>query len=74
MDEMRLKLSTKFMRGAAAKLIAMSIRNKYGYKVNIQINDLDIHVIDGDTSVSVNAEARLSSDEFKKIIKNIGLD
>lgn len=74
MDEMRIKLSTTFMRGIASKLISRSIYKKYGYKVNIQINDLDIWNIDGETSLKLNVEAKLKSDEFNKIMKNIKLD
>ena len=74
MDEMRVKLSTKFMRGVVAKLISMAISKKYGCKVDIQLNDLDIRFADGDTSISTNVDIKLNSDEFKKIIKSVGLD
>ena len=74
MDEMKVKLTTKFMRNIAAKAIAMFIKSKYGYKVDIQLNDLDISVVDGETNVSVNVEAKLDSKEFVKIVKSIGLD
>lgn len=74
MDEMRVKLSTKFMRGVVAKLISMAISKKYGCKVDIQLNDLDISFVDGDTNISTNVDIKLNSDEFKKIIKSVGLD
>lgn len=74
MDEMKVKLTTKFMRNMVAKLIAMAIRKKYGYKINIQLNDLDISVIDGETNISTNVEVKLNSQEFIKIVKNIGLE
>lgn len=74
MDEMKLKLSTKFMRGMVAKLIARFIYKKYGYKVNIQLNDLDISVIDGETSINTNVEIKLDSKEFMNIMKTIGSD
>lgn len=74
MDEMRLKLSTKFMKGIASKLIAKVIYKKFGYKVDIQINDIDIWNIDGDTSLKLNVEAKMKSDEFNKIIKGIDVD
>ena len=74
MDEMKVKLSTKFMRGLVSKLIAKAIYKKYGYKVNIQLNDLDVSVIDGDTKVSTNVEVTLDNKEFMKIIKSVGLD
>ena len=71
MDEMKLKLSTKFMRNVASKLIARSIYKKYGYKVNVHLNDLDIRMIDGETNISTNLDIKLDSDEFMKIMKSI---
>lgn len=71
MDEMKLKLSTRFMRGVASKLIARLIYKKLGYKVDIQINDLDVNVIDGDTNINTNVEIKLKSEEFMKIMKDI---
>ena len=62
MDEMRVKLSTRFMRNIVSKLIAKAIYKKYGYKVNIQLNELDAFVVDGDATVKLNVEARLKSD------------
>lgn len=72
MDEMKLKLSTKFMRGLVSKLIARAVYKKTGCKVDIQLNDLDISVIDGETSISTNVEVKLNSNEFMKIMKSIG--
>lgn len=74
MDEMRIKLSTSFMRGIVSKLIARSIYKKYGYKVNIKLEDLDVWVIDGDTTVKLNVEAKLKSEDFKSIMKTIDQD
>ena len=74
MDEMKLKLSTKFMRGIVAKLIAKAIYKKIGYKVDIQLNDLDVSIIDGETKICTNVELKCNSDEFTKIMKSIGMD
>lgn len=74
MDEMKLKLSTKFMRNLVSKLISRTIYKKYGYKVDIQLNDLDVNIIDGETKISTNVEVKLESKEFMNIMKNIGLD
>ena len=73
-DEMKVKLSTKFMRNLVAKLISKFIYKKYGYKVDIQLDDLDIRFIDGDTKIKTNVELSIDSNEFKKIIKEVGLD
>lgn len=74
MDEMRLKLSTRFMRNIVAKLIARMIYKKTGYKVDIHLNELDINVVDGDTRVSASVEAKINSSEFMKIMKKVGLE
>ena len=71
MDEIKLKLTTKFMRGIVSKLIERSIYKKYGYRVNIQLNDLDISVVDGETTINTNVEAKISSEEFKKMMTKL---
>lgn len=71
MDEMKLKLSTKFMRGLVAKLVSKIIYKKLGYKIDIQLNDLDVSVINGETKILVNAEVKCNSNEFMKIMKTI---
>lgn len=71
MDEMRIKLGTNFMKGIVSKLISKYIFRKTGYKVNVQINDLDFWAVDGDTTVKLNIEAKLGSAEFNKIMKTI---
>ena len=72
MDEMKLKLSTKFMRNIVAKLITKAIQKKIGYKVNIQLNELDINVLDGETKIHTNIEVSCNSNEFMKIMNAIG--
>lgn len=72
MDEMKIKLSTKFMRNFVAKLISRAIRKKLGYKIDIQLNDLDLNIVDGEAHISTNVEAKIDNDEFVKLIKSIG--
>lgn len=74
MDAIKVKLSTGFMRNIVAKLVARSIYKKTGYKINIQLNDLDISFTDGDTNIKANIEVKLDSKEFGKLIKKAGLD
>lgn len=74
MDEMKLKLSTKFMRGIVSKLISKIIYKKFGYKVNIQLNELDVSVIDGETKMYSNVEIKMDSSEFTKLIKHLNSD
>lgn len=74
MDRLYMTLSTKFMRNLVSKLIAKSIYKKYGYKINVQLDNLDVSVIDGETDIKANVEVKLESSEFMKIIKDINLD
>ena len=74
MDEMRIKLSTNFMKSIVSKLISRTIYKKYGYKVNVHIEDLDVWSIDGETTIKVNVEANLKRDDFIKLMKNIDED
>ena len=74
MDEMKIKLSTKFMRNLVSKLIAKAIYKKYGCKVDIQLNELDVSVQDGDTKIITNVEVTMNSKEFMNVIKKAGLD
>lgn len=74
MDEMKVKLTTRFMRGIVSKLIAKAVYKKYGYKVDIRLDGLDVNVIDGETEIKANVAVKVDKDEFVKIIKSIGLD
>lgn len=69
MDEMKMKLSTGFMKRIVSKMVSKAIYKKYGYKVNVQFNDLDVWVLDGDTTVKANVEVKLKSSEFTKLMK-----
>lgn len=71
MDEMKLKLSTKFMGGIVAKSISKAIYKKLGYKIDIKLNDLDVDIINGEITIHTNVEVKLDSDEFLKIMKGI---
>jgi hypothetical protein len=73
-DEFKVKLSTKFMRNIVAKLLAKAIQKKFGCKVKIQLNELDVRVINGDTNIKANVEVKLDSQEFMKIMEAIDMD
>ena len=74
MDEMKLKLSTKFMRGMVSKLISKAVYKKLGYKVDIQLNDINVEFIDGETSIHTDVDLRLDKEEFAKLIKSTNLE
>ena len=74
MDEMKLRLSTKFMRGMVSKLISKTVYKKLRYKVDIQLNDINVEFIDGETSIHTDVDLRLDKEEFTKLIKSTNLE
>lgn len=74
LDEMKVNLSTKFMRNVVSKLIAKAIYKKFGYKVDIQLKSLSVNVLNGEAKINTNVEVNIDNSEFMKIIKSAGLD
>lgn len=74
MDEMKIKLSTNFMRNIVAKLVSRAITKKMGYKIDIHLNEIEVENKNGDIYIHANVDGKIPNDEFMKIVKNIGLD
>lgn len=74
MDELKLKLSTKIMRGIIAKLLSKLISKKVGCKVYIQLNELEAETRDGRVHFHANVDAQVNTDDLAKIIENVNLD
>ena len=74
MDEMKLRLSTKFMKGIIAKCIAKAIFNKTGRNVDVLLNEIEVKAVDGKMHIHVNVDAEITNEEFVKLIQSIGLD
>ena len=74
MDELKLKLSTKFMKGIVANLISKALFKKLGYRIDILLNEIEIRN-DGDKiRIHINADAELEKNEFVGLLKSIGMD
>lgn len=69
MDEMRIR--TGLMRGLVGKLIANKIKRKTGYKVKIDLHDLQVTVIDGVAHLTLSVDAEMNNVEFKKLIHGL---
>ena len=74
MDELKIGLSTKLMRGIVSKLISKLVQKKLGYKVDIQLNGVEVEMRDEKIHLHLNVDADLNKDDFVEIIKSIGLD
>ena len=71
MDEM--KIGSKFTTGILSKLIALLIQKKFGYDVELKMNEINATIIDGKTHIHLDIDAELEKDELIKILKSIGL-
>ena len=74
MDEMLINLKSKFMRKVVSKLLSKSIKSKTGYEIDVQFDELNASFEDGEITVKANLEAKMSKDEFMKILESQGLD
>lgn len=70
---MLVNFGSSFMRNAVAKLISMLIRKKFGCKVDLQIDELYINMVNGETTISTKVDAKMESKEFTKLLKTSGL-
>lgn len=70
MDELKLILSTKFMRGIVTKIIAKAILKKTGYQVDIDLNEISVEVVDGKAHLHVNADAAINTNDLLDIVKS----
>ena len=73
MDELKLKLSTKFMRGIVTKLISMALYKKFGYQIDIEINEINMETKDGKIRIHADVDAEMDNEECLKLIKTIGI-
>lgn len=71
---MFIKLRTKFMKKIVSKLLTKAIQSKLGYKIDIQVGDLEAELNNGDITLDVNLKAKMDEHEFIKILKSEDLD
>lgn len=73
MDELKLVISTKFMRNLITKLLAKSIRKKTGYQIDIQINAIEAETYDGKVRLHMDANAEMNGEDLMNALKTAGL-
>lgn len=74
MDELKLKLSTKFMRGIIAKFIAKALFKKFGCRIDVQINEIEVETVNGKIRFHANVDAEVDNGDFLNVIKTISKD
>ena len=71
MDELKLNLSSKFIRGIVTKLITKAIYKKTGYKIEVELNSINVEVINGKAHIHADVDAEIDNEELMKIVKTI---
>ena len=73
MDELKLKIGSKFMKGAISGMVRKMIKKNFGYDVNVRIEGLNVTLTDGKAHVHLNADAEINNDDITKILTAIGM-
>lgn len=73
MDVLKLVLSTKFMKGIVTKVITKAILKKTGYKIDIQLNKVEVENVDGKLSLHMDVNAEVETEEFVRMLKDSDL-
>lgn len=74
MDELKLNITTAFMKNLIAKTISKIIQKKLGYSLDILLNQIEIKATDGKIRIHIDADAVTTNDDLLKMIKTAGLD
>lgn len=72
LDMLKIKLaSSKMMKGIATKIIEKKVYEKFGYKIDIQLNDVQIDMIDGEVKAHLDVDAKMNKTEFSRLMESI---
>ena len=74
MDELKLKLSTKFMRAIVSSLVSKALFKKFGYVIDVQIEQIEARTIDGTVQLKATVGAEMSKEELVKILASVDKD
>lgn len=69
MDELKLIVSTKFMRNLITKILAKAIRKKTGYQVDIQINAIKAETYNGKIRIHLDVDSEMNSEDLMNALK-----
>lgn len=71
MDEMKLNLTSKFMKGIVTKIIAKMIKKQLGYDVDIELNDINFVAKDGKVHLHADIDAEVTNEQFGELVKDL---
>lgn len=65
-----LKITSKFAKGVLNLCLTKIIKRRFGYDVELVINDLDVKLVGDKVYLHIDANAETDVDEFNKILKD----
>lgn len=71
MDILKLNLGSKLLRGIVSKLIVRYIKKHFDCDVKLQLNDLKISYVDGDTLIKTDLQLKVNGNDVKKILAQL---
>lgn len=71
MDELKLKLQTKFMRRIVANLIGTAIQKKLGCDIDVYLNKIEVVTTEDKIQLHVDVDADMTNGEFAKLVNSI---
>ena len=74
MDEMKIKLSTNFMRGIVSKIASKVIANKLGIKSDIQINSISLEKVNDRIHLHLDVDADINEKNLLKVTRLANLE
>ena len=74
MDEMKLKLHTRTMRGIAAKIASRVIKKQLGIDTDIKLHEITIEKVGEKIQLHLNVDAEISDLDLLRVTKLAELD
>lgn len=71
MDLLKLRISTKYLKGFVAKIVSKKLYEKTGCKMDIQFRNIEIDSINGDILIRVDVDGRIGKTEFERLLETI---
>lgn len=70
MDELKMNLRTKIMRGIVSKLVSKWMSGKFGFDVNLYINKIELETVDGKVCIRADINAEIGQNDLIDAMKS----
>lgn len=71
MDEMRLNVNTNLMKAVIGKLVASTIKKKFGYDISVKVKELNADAVDGKAHAHICIDFDTNEETYNKILSKL---